>query len=522
MAFSWGLSVESHPNAQTTMSFPPAEPAIAPELHDVSPHVISILTAPIPTPSQTNDTIYDRISPLRKVLITCILSGCGLLASISSTTVLSAIPEVASTFNTTGPIIGVTNAIYLVFMGISPCFWAPLSQVYGRRWICFSNAVLFAACSLGTALSPNLAAFIVFRALTAFQSTSFLTVGGSCLGDIYRPTERATAMGWFLSGTQIGPALGPFIGGVIVTFRSWRVIFYLQAALGAFATILVFFFLPETIHYKRAEELEGLSRKEKTSKLWKWTNPLRIFKLYKYPNLVVASAGSMALTWNMYSLLTPIRYIINPRFALTSPLQSGLFYLAPGCGYFVGTFFGGPYADYTVKKWIAIRGVRIPEDRLRSCFPFMGAIIPGCMLVYGWSIQERVGGIALPVIVMFIQGCAQLFCFPSLNTYCLDVIQHRSAEVVAGNYMTRYLFAALGSAVVLPAVEKIGIGWFSTISAVFLILVTAAVYCTALWGKSWRDKIDGLDAASDGKAHSEPQPAASVEAAHEGDEKLSA
>ncbi len=30
--------------------------------------------------------------------------------------------------------------------------------------------------------------------------------------DIYRPTERATAMGWYLSGTLIGPALGPFIG----------------------------------------------------------------------------------------------------------------------------------------------------------------------------------------------------------------------------------------------------------------------------------------------------------------------
>jgi MFS family permease len=86
-------------------------------------------------------------------------------------------------------------------------------------------------CSLGTALSPNLAAFYIFRILTAFEGTSFLTIGASCIGDIYRPTERATAMGWFLSGTLIGPALGPFIGGIIVTFRSWRVIFYFQTAL---------------------------------------------------------------------------------------------------------------------------------------------------------------------------------------------------------------------------------------------------------------------------------------------------
>lgn len=103
-------------------------------------------------------------------------------------------------------------------MGLSPLFWGPMSQVYGRRIVCISSAVLFLGCSVGTALAPNLAAFFIFRALTAFEGTAFLIVGASCLGDIYRPTERATAMGWFLSGTLIGPAIGPVIGGLIVTF----------------------------------------------------------------------------------------------------------------------------------------------------------------------------------------------------------------------------------------------------------------------------------------------------------------
>ncbi|KAJ7184565.1 major facilitator superfamily domain-containing protein [Mycena filopes] len=501
------------------MSLPPTDdsppaPLLGAALHHIPSHVshdIPMYTPPVPN---TDDSIYDRLPPHRKLVITGILAVCGFLAPVSSTTVLSAIPEVASTFNTTGTIINLSNAIYLIFMGLSPCFWAPMSQVYGRRWICLSSAFLFFACSLGTALSPNLPAFFVFRALTAFQGTSFLIVGASCLGDIYRPTERATAMGWFLSGTLIGPAIGyrcnqrflvqiltcfyrPFIAGVIVTFRSWRVIFYLQAALGGLATVLVFFFLPETIHRKRSDELVGLSKGEKARRLWGMTNPFRVIKLYRYPNLIIAAAGSSSLVWNMYSLLTPIRYIINPRFALTSPIQSGLFYLAPGFGYIAGTFVGGRWADYTVKKWIKIRGMRVAEDRLRSCVPFMGVVIPGCMLIYGWSIEKRVGGIALPVIVMFLQGVAQLFCFPSLNTYCLDVMQSRSAEVVAGNYMVRYLFAAAGSAVVLPAIQKIGVGWFSTISSIFLVAVTVAVYCTAVWGQSWRDRIDGVVAPTE-------------------------
>ncbi|KAJ7302522.1 major facilitator superfamily domain-containing protein [Mycena albidolilacea] len=459
---------------------------------DGGPHIPShgsheLGMAPMPK----SDDIYDRLPSHRKVIITCVLTFCGLLAPIGSTTVLGALPEVASTFNTTGSIINSTNAIYLVFMGVSPCFWAPISQVYVRRWILISSALLFFAFSLGTALSPNLPAFFVFRALTALQGTSLLIVGSSCIGDIYRPTERATALSWFLTGTLIGPALAPFIAGVIVTYRSWRAIFYLQAAWGGLATVLAFFFLPETIHQKRSHELFGLSVWKKATRLWEMTNPFRVLKLYRYPNLILTAAASSSLVWNMYPFLTLIRYIINPRFHLTTPMQSGLFYLAPGLGYITGSFMGGWWADHTVKKWIKIRGVRVPEDRLRSCIPFIGVAIPGSLLIYGWSIEKEVGGIPLPVIVMFLQGCAQQFCFPCLNTYCLDVMQSRSAEVVAANFLVRYLFAAAGSAVALPAVDKIGIGWFSTITAAFLLLTAAGLHCTVLRGESWRDKVDG-------------------------------
>ncbi|KFY06032.1 hypothetical protein V492_08177, partial [Pseudogymnoascus sp. VKM F-4246] len=323
---------------------------------------------------------------------------------MGSTTVLSAIPEVASEYNTTGT-------------------------------VCISTAFLFACCSLGTALSPNLASFFVFRILTAFEGTSFLIVGAAVLGDIYRPTERATAMGWFLSGTLIGPALGPFIGGIIVTYTSWRVIFYLQTGLAAVGTVLSYFLLPETIHQTKTHLLKGLPLRKQASVLAQLTNPWRVIALFKYPPLTLISLCSSSLVWNMYSLLTPIRYVLNPRFGLTSPMQAGLFYLAPGAGYLAGTFMGGRWADHTTKKWIEIRGERVPEDRLRSGIPFLGIAIPASVLIYGWSVDQAVGGIPVPVICLFVQGVAQLFCFPSLNTYCLDVLPELGAEVIAGNYM---------------------------------------------------------------------------------------
>lgn len=106
--------------------------------------------------------------------------------------------------------------------------------------------------------------------------------------------------------------------------------------------------------------------------------------------------------------------------------------------------------------------------------------------------EKRVGGVPLPVAAMFIQGVAQLFCFPSLNTYCVDVMQSKGqgGVVIAGNYMIRYMFAAAGSAVCLPAIQAIGVGWFSTISAVFLMVCTVLVWAVTEWGEKWRKDVN--------------------------------
>lgn len=56
--------------------------------------------------------------------------------------------------------------------------------------------------------------------------------------------------------------------------------------------------------------------------------------------------------------------------------------------------------------------------------------------------------------------------------------------------MVRYVFGAVGSAVVLPAVESIGVGWFSTISAVLLLLGAIGLWVCVRRGAEWREKAD--------------------------------
>lgn len=90
---------------------------------------------PIDIFAEAGDEIYKRFTPRRKQIIVFVLSFSSFLSPVSSTAVLSAIPEVAGTFNTSSSVINITNALYLVAMGLSPMFFGPISTMFGRRWV---------------------------------------------------------------------------------------------------------------------------------------------------------------------------------------------------------------------------------------------------------------------------------------------------------------------------------------------------------------------------------------------------
>lgn len=215
----------------------------------------------------------------------------------------------------------------------------------------------------------------------------------------------------------------------MVTFREWRDIFWLQTAMMVLGLVLSIIFIPalpkKSGHLKPAFDRETIAT----------FNPLRSLSLLIYPNVFFAVGYSIMpwsyafltiqqdlacglLSWNQYSLLTAPRYLINPRFNLDTPLVSGLFYIAPGLGFIIGTVCGGKFADVTVKKEIIQRGYRLPQDRLKSGLAGFFFIIPVSSLIYGWGLQQEVGGLALPIVSIFFAGFGLMTAFSSMNTYC--------------------------------------------------------------------------------------------------------
>ena len=71
-----------------------------------------------------------------------------------------------------------------------------------------------------------------------------------------------------------------------------------------------------------------------------------------------------------------------------------------------------------MRKYIIKRkGIRLPQDRLNSGVLAMIFVVPGAALTFGWTLQEEVGGMAVPVIMSFVAGAGLMGSFNGLNTY---------------------------------------------------------------------------------------------------------
>ncbi|KAJ5489478.1 hypothetical protein N7539_004368 [Penicillium diatomitis] len=430
----------------------------------------------------------------RKCLILFVVSWMTLLVTFSSTSLLTAIPEIANDLSTTREILNIVNAGVLIAMGFSSFIWGPISQIVGRRHAYNSATLVLCACSAGAAVSTNLHSFVAMRVLCGLTGTFFMVAGQTIIADIFRPTVRGTAVGLMMAGSVSGPAIGPCVGGVIVTFSQWRVIYWLQFGMTLFGLILSLIIIPDiTRHRSQSVEKRPIS----LFYVVRLFNPLHVFRPFIYPNVVLCHFTCGLLATFQYGFLTSARSIFNPRFHLQTPLVSGLFYLSPGLGFLIGSIVGGKLSDRAVKQWIKKRnGTRLPQDRLNSGLVNLFVVLPSSTLIYAWTLQQEVGGMAVPIISAFAAGVGLLGTFNGLNTYSAEVIPQLRFQVISGKYVMQYAFAAAATASVEPSIGCIGVGWTFTIY-VFLALLGGLCVCAIIrWGfdmQRWVERTFDVD-----------------------------
>lgn len=138
------------------------------------------------------------------------------------------------------------NSLYQVGFAVSPLFFAPLSEHFGRRPLLAGSFSCYAIWTLCCAVAPSFTALVIFRLLAGLSAAVPNTVVAGLFADIYEgPVARGQAVASFLFVAACGPLVGPLISGFISVHLGWRWTFWVGLLIAGVGLPFVWC-LPET------------------------------------------------------------------------------------------------------------------------------------------------------------------------------------------------------------------------------------------------------------------------------------
>jgi MFS family permease len=120
-----------------------------------------------------------------------------------------------------------------------------LSDMYGRKKVFIIAAVVFTVSSLCCGFAHNIALLLLPRFIQALGGGAFMPSATGIVSDHFG-SERDRAVGMFTSILPVGGIIGPILGGLFVTYWTWRGIFLVNVPIGIIMIILAVKFIPSS------------------------------------------------------------------------------------------------------------------------------------------------------------------------------------------------------------------------------------------------------------------------------------
>lgn len=154
------------------------------------------------------------------------------MAVLNGSIVNVALPKIMSIFNTTPTSIQWILSSYIMTLGVVMPVTGYLADTFGYKRMYFMAMAIFVLGSCLCGLSWNVPSLVAARIIQAVGGSIMQPLG---MAFIYRVTPRekiGMTMGLWGIAAMAAPAIGPTLGGYLVEYVSWRLIFYINVPIG--------------------------------------------------------------------------------------------------------------------------------------------------------------------------------------------------------------------------------------------------------------------------------------------------
>ncbi|KGO38449.1 Major facilitator superfamily domain, general substrate transporter [Penicillium expansum] len=231
------------------------------------------------------------------------------------------------------------TSVVILFTGITPLFWKPLSDRFGRRPVWLVSTLGALICNVGCAKCTSYGTMMLCRILTATFISPPLAIGTAVVMEVFFQHERGRKMGIWALFVTLGPPCGPFVMGFVTYHIGWQWMYWIFAIINALQFILYLFLGPET-RYMGHRPL-GVSQTQVEYLHFRRIDPtpFTLFEFYQ-PILLVryltimTPVVSYAMVFGFCSVMSTVEIpaLLGPKFGFNSQ-EIGLQFL----GVIIGT-----------------------------------------------------------------------------------------------------------------------------------------------------------------------------------------
>ncbi|KAF5530409.1 multidrug resistant protein [Fusarium napiforme] len=169
----------------------------------------------IPIPWERDPENPQNWNTWSKTLNLGIVSILGFITPLESSVIVPGVPLLKKDFHETRPpVTSLVVSIFVLGFAFGPVLLSPLSELYGRRLLLNICNVVTLGFSIGSALAPNIATFIVFRFIAGSFGAGPMNIGGGSIADQVELSRRGFVMSIFFTGYFLGPVIGPIVTGL--------------------------------------------------------------------------------------------------------------------------------------------------------------------------------------------------------------------------------------------------------------------------------------------------------------------
>ena len=268
------------------------------------------------------------------------------MTTLDNLVVSTALPSIRASLGASIESLEWTVNAYTLSFAVLLLTGAALGDRFGRRRMFLIGIAAFTASSAAAALAPSTDALVAARALQGAGAALVLPLTLTLLSEAVNESQRGLALGIWSGVSGLGVALGPLVGGAVVSGISWEYIFWLNVPVGIALLPLAARRLDESYGPDRALDLPGLALAG--------SGLLGIvFGIVRGPALgwssttilgsLVAGAVLLAafVAWELHTPapMLPMRFFRSRAFAATNGVSLAMFFGAFGSIFLLAQFF---------------------------------------------------------------------------------------------------------------------------------------------------------------------------------------